>query len=308
MTLKLESIVTWVPFGYGMIGKRKSDDPTTEHDPIIMFTHKKAVGGKFHNGEPILTPKEEKQMLKDIETLIAALNKFNHNDDFVKVDNNYNQPSKASRRAVAPVDVVETDIHASALAVAQANPQRGGRRKAVETVAQAPVKVKGTWGGRRIKGMKVADLTAAPLPTPAPEVKRPRGWNLRKENREPVATMGQAPAVAPRRSLIDSIPLTNIKEARGKMRKTRVIEAAPAPVAETPVKRPRGWNLRKGGPDTKAKATVVETPVVTAAVPEAKPRRAVSRKTVANVVPPQPAKTDNVPAKGRGGRRKSVTA
>ncbi|AGR47932.1 hypothetical protein PHIM7_226 [Sinorhizobium phage phiM7] len=95
MTIKLESIVTWVPFGYGMIARKLSDDPTTEEDPIVVFTHKMAVGGKYHNGEPILSQKEERKMFKEVDALIATLNEnFTHNNDFVKVGSAYNQPRK----------------------------------------------------------------------------------------------------------------------------------------------------------------------------------------------------------------------
>lgn len=128
MTKKLEEKITWVVFGYGMIGTIHADIPESVDDPAIIFTHKMAVGGKFHNGQPILSAKEEKKMLKECETLVADLNaNFVHSGDFVKLPDDYNQPKQA-RAATKPEPVVETPVEA---------PKATRRRKA-QTTAPAP--------------------------------------------------------------------------------------------------------------------------------------------------------------------------
>lgn len=104
MTLKLEQNVKWVPFGYGMIAKQIGTDPSTETDPIIMFVHRLAVGGKYHNGAPILTAREEKKMMREVEVMINDLNRnFVHNEDFVPVGEDYNQPKKARQTSDAEI-------------------------------------------------------------------------------------------------------------------------------------------------------------------------------------------------------------
>lgn len=90
MTYKVEDIVTFVPFGFGRIAKRLANDPKTEIDPEIVFVHKDALAGRyFSNGEPVLSPKMEDQMNKEIEQLIGLLNNFVIRDDLVKVSDNY---------------------------------------------------------------------------------------------------------------------------------------------------------------------------------------------------------------------------
>lgn len=278
MTRKLESIVTWVPFGYGMIGIQKSDDPTTIEDPIIKFVHKLAVGGKYHNGEPILTPKEEKQMNKDIQVLIMNLAHFNHSEDFVKVEDDYNQPAgprkRVSTKAVNQPDVVEKTRKAPETVGLQAPEKRPRgwnlRKGAKDTKAaepafvrpeiKQPTTVKGTWGGRRIKGQRGGVI---------PGQAAPRKLDL-------IETIPMKEVIGKgRKSLIDTIPLTNVKTARGGRQKVQETAVA---LQATPEKRPRGWNLRKGAKDTKS--TVV--PPVTEVE---KPRRSVSRKQLQVNVP-----------------------
>lgn len=109
MTMKLESLVNWSVFGYGMIARSQADVPESENDPVVVFTHKMAVGGKFHNGEPILSPKEEKAMLKECAALVDMLNaNFTHINDYVPVGDEYNRPKNVRKNAKgsAPAPVV----------------------------------------------------------------------------------------------------------------------------------------------------------------------------------------------------------
>ena len=97
MTVKLIENVTWNTFGFGMIAKSLQTDPTTQDDPFVTFTHKLAVAGRYHNGEPILTAKQEKEVQKDCDALIALLQKFNHTDDYIKVVENAKPATRKSQ-------------------------------------------------------------------------------------------------------------------------------------------------------------------------------------------------------------------
>lgn len=99
MTVKVIENVSWDAFGFGMIAERLNTDPTTQEDPFVVFTHKLAAAGRYHNGEPLLTAKQEKEVQKDVDALINLLKKFNHTDDYVKVDQVSTRKPRQTTRA-----------------------------------------------------------------------------------------------------------------------------------------------------------------------------------------------------------------
>lgn len=101
MTVKVIENVSWDAFGFGMIAERLNTDPSTQEDPFVVFTHKLAAAGRYHNGEPLLTAKQEKEVQKDVDALINLLKKFNHTDDYVKVSTETKTAEGVRVKAVA---------------------------------------------------------------------------------------------------------------------------------------------------------------------------------------------------------------
>ncbi len=217
MTLKLEEKITWVVFGYGMIGRVHADIPETEIDPIIVFTHKMAVGGKFHNGAPILTPKEEKKMLKECDMLVADLNaNFVHSGDFVKLSDDYNQPKnpRANAKEAEPEPVVETPK-----VVAKTRKARVPKEAPKPVVVETPVTAKRTT-------LRIPRKTAAPVMTEEEKLKQVRLENLAK---------GRAKMMANRAAKKEAARKAEA-EAAAKTTRRRMAKTTPAPdvVKDTP--------------------------------------------------------------------------
>jgi hypothetical protein len=140
MTVKVVDNVIWETFGFGMIVEKLNNDPTTQDDPFIVFTHKLAAAGRFHNGEPILTPKQEKEVQKDCEAMVALLSKFNHTDDYVKVDQ---VPTRKPRQTADASETKATEtqegVKVKAVAKKATPPKSEPEMKSEEPkVAEAP--------------------------------------------------------------------------------------------------------------------------------------------------------------------------